>query len=56
MAWQAAEYGERVSSGFGTPLVLPYALIPIGFIALSIQFLPGIFKPVMQIFKATKSS
>lgn len=56
MAWQAAEYGERVSSGFGTPLVLPYALIPVGFIALSVQFLPGIFKPVMQIFKATKSS
>ena len=54
MAWQAAEYGERVSSGFGTPLVLPYALIPIGFVALSIQFLPGIFNPIMHTFKTKK--
>lgn len=39
IAWQAFEYGERVSSGFGTPLVLPYAMLPIGFGTLGIQFL-----------------
>jgi TRAP-type C4-dicarboxylate transport system permease small subunit len=39
IAWQAGEYGERVSSAFGTPLVLPYAIIPLGFGLLGIQFL-----------------
>ncbi len=36
---QAAEYGERVSSSFGTPMVIPYAMLPIGFGALALQFL-----------------
>lgn len=39
MAAQAWEYGERVSSGFGTPIAYPYALIPLGFGALGLQFL-----------------
>ncbi|WP_227369232.1 TRAP transporter small permease subunit [Halomonas sp. M20] len=39
LALQAFEYGERVSSAFGTPMVLPYALIPVGFTALGLQFL-----------------
>lgn len=39
IAWQAGEYGERVSSAFGTPLVLPYAIIPLGFGLLGVQFL-----------------
>lgn len=46
MAWrgllitlQAWEYGERVSSSFGTPMVYPYALLPVGFTLLAIQFL-----------------
>lgn len=39
LAWQAFDYGERVSSGFGTPLVLPYAMLPIGFGCLALQFL-----------------
>ncbi|MBY5927929.1 TRAP transporter small permease [Halomonas denitrificans] len=39
MAYQAFEYGERVSSSLGTPMVLPYALLPIGFTALGLQFL-----------------
>jgi TRAP-type C4-dicarboxylate transport system permease small subunit len=38
MAYQAWEYGERVSSSFGTPMALPYALLPIGFGTLAIQF------------------
>lgn len=38
IAAQAAEYGERVSSSFGTPMVIPYAMLPIGFGALAIQF------------------
>ena len=39
LAWQAFDYGERVSSGFGTPLVIPYAMLPIGFGCLALQFL-----------------
>ncbi|MBL3568614.1 MULTISPECIES: TRAP transporter small permease [Rhodovulum] len=39
MAEQAWDYGERVSSGFGTPMVLPYALLPLGFGTLALQFL-----------------
>lgn len=39
MAYQAYEYGERVSSAFGTPMVLPYAMLPIGFGVLALQFL-----------------
>jgi len=38
MAYQAWEYGERVSSSFGTPMVYPYALLPIGFGMLAVQF------------------
>jgi TRAP-type C4-dicarboxylate transport system permease small subunit len=39
MAAQALEYGERVSSYLGTPMIYPYALLPIGFAALGSQFL-----------------
>lgn len=39
MAYQAWDYGERVSSSFGTPMVIPYALMPIGFGTLALQFL-----------------
>ncbi|MGR3493785.1 TRAP transporter small permease [Citreimonas sp.] len=38
MAYQAWEYGERVSSSFGTPMVYPYAMIPIGFGLLAVRF------------------
>lgn len=39
MAYDAWIYGERVSSSFGTPIVLPYAMLPIGFGTLGLQFL-----------------
>jgi TRAP-type C4-dicarboxylate transport system permease small subunit len=39
MAYEAWQYGERVSSAFGTPMVYPYSLIPIGFGVLGLQFL-----------------
>jgi TRAP-type C4-dicarboxylate transport system permease small subunit len=45
MAWrgglitlQALQYGERVSSSFGTPMVFPYSMLSIGFGMLAIQF------------------
>jgi TRAP-type C4-dicarboxylate transport system permease small subunit len=50
MAWyggehtlQAVEFGERVSSSLGTPMVFPYAMLPIGFGALALQFLIDAF-------------
>ncbi len=46
MAYQAWEYGERVSSSFGTPMVYPYAMIPIGFGMLTIRFLLNILDAV----------
>ena len=39
MAFDAHQYGERVSSAFGTPMVFPYGLLPVGFGALTLQFL-----------------
>lgn len=39
LASDAYEYSERVSSSLGTPMVLPYGLLPIGFGALTLQFL-----------------
>ena len=38
IAYQAWDYGERVSSSFGTPMVVPYALLPLGFGLLAIRF------------------
>lgn len=38
IAFQAWEYGERVSSSFGTPMVFPYAMLPLGFGLLTLRF------------------
>lgn len=38
LSYQAWDYGERVSSSFGTPMVFPYGILPIGFGLLTIQF------------------
>jgi TRAP-type C4-dicarboxylate transport system permease small subunit len=51
MAHDAWLYGERVSSSFGTPMVFPYALIPIGFGALAIQFLVDAVYAVSDLIK-----
>ncbi|WP_108658358.1 TRAP transporter small permease [Acuticoccus kandeliae] len=44
MAHDSFIYGERVSSAFGTPMWIPYSMIPIGFGALGLQFFVGIFR------------
>ncbi|GHE20338.1 TRAP transporter small permease [Halomonas urumqiensis] len=49
MAMQAFEYGERVSSALGTPMVYPYALMPIGFAALGLQFLIDAFSAFKRL-------
>lgn len=45
MAHDAFSFGERVSSSFGTPMWIPYSLIPIGFGALGLQFSLELFVP-----------
>ncbi|CUH61590.1 TRAP transporter small permease [Thalassobacter stenotrophicus] len=47
MAHQAWDFGERVSSSFGTPMVYPYALLPLGFGMLALQFLFNALDAVM---------
>ena len=39
ITWQAWQYGERVSSSFGTPMWLPYGMLPLGFGVLCLIFL-----------------
>lgn len=39
LAHDAWFHNERVSSVFGTPMVFPYAILPIGFGVLAVQFL-----------------
>lgn len=45
MAHDAYAFGERVSSALGTPMWLPYAMLPIGFGLLGLQFLLNMFRP-----------
>jgi TRAP-type C4-dicarboxylate transport system permease small subunit len=47
MAMDAFAYNERVSSAFGTPLFIPYVLLPIGFGVMTLQFLIFAFGPVV---------
>lgn len=44
MAYDAWAYGERVSSALGTPMWLAYAMLPIGFGTLGLQFLINIVR------------
>lgn len=43
MAWAALKYDERMSSPLGTPMAIPYSLIPIGFAVLFLQYLLRLF-------------
>ncbi|WP_420393223.1 TRAP transporter small permease [Acuticoccus sp.] len=44
MTYDAWSYGERVSSAFGTPTWIPYAMLPIGFGTLGLQFAINAFR------------
>ena len=39
MSWVAFKYGERMSSPLGTPMVIPYLFIPVGFGILALYYL-----------------
>jgi len=38
MAWAAYQHNDRMSTSLGTPLAIPYALIPIGFALLGLTY------------------
>jgi TRAP-type C4-dicarboxylate transport system permease small subunit len=44
MAWAALKYDERMSSPLGTPMVIPYMLIPVGFGVMAFYYLLSLFK------------
>ena len=43
MAMQAFRYHERMSTALGTPMVIPYLFIPIGFAVLGLQYVVKLF-------------
>jgi TRAP-type C4-dicarboxylate transport system permease small subunit len=47
MAEQAYLYGERVSSALGTPMVLPYSMLPIGFGVMALVFLVQLIQSIV---------
>ena len=38
MAWQAWLHNDRMSTSLGTPMVIPYLLLPVGFFLLALQY------------------
>ena len=39
MAWTAWLHNDRMSTSLGTPMVIPYIFLPIGFLLLALQYL-----------------
>ena len=44
MAWAALKYDERMSTPLGTPMVIPYMFIPVGFGVMALYYLLALFK------------
>jgi TRAP-type C4-dicarboxylate transport system permease small subunit len=38
VAWQAWLHNDRMSTSLGTPMVIPYLLLPVGFCLLALQY------------------
>ena len=38
MAWKAWVHNDRMSTSLGTPMVIPYLLLPVGFFLLALQY------------------
>ncbi len=48
MAMQAFQYNERMSTSLGTPLVIPYLFIPVGFGVLCLQYVLKFLRPFAE--------
>ena len=46
MTLQALQYDERMSTSLGTPMAIPYVLLPVGFGVLGLTFLARLRQPV----------
>ncbi len=44
IAMQALQYHERMSTPLGTPMVIPYMFIPIGFAVLGLEYILKLFQ------------
>ncbi len=42
MAWKAWLHNDRMSTSLGTPMVIPYLFLPIGFLLLALQYLSDV--------------
>jgi TRAP-type C4-dicarboxylate transport system permease small subunit len=42
MAWKAWLHNDRMSTSLGTPIVIPYLFLPIGFLLLALQYLSDV--------------
>ena len=42
MTWQAWQNNDRMSTSLGTPMFIPYLLLPLGFILLALQYVIAI--------------
>jgi TRAP-type C4-dicarboxylate transport system permease small subunit len=42
MAWKAWLHNDRMSTSLGTPMVIPYLFLPIGFLLLALQYLSNV--------------
>lgn len=56
MAINAFRYDQRMSTPLGTPMVIPYLFIPIGFTVLGLQFLGRLFGSRAKPHKAEDDS
>lgn len=44
MAWQAFQHNDRMSTSLGTPMVIPYLFLPVGFGLMGLYFLGALWK------------
>ena len=48
MAWAAYQHSDRMSTSLGTPMAIPYALIPIGFALLGLTYAVRLFPRITE--------
>lgn len=48
MSMHALEFNERMSTSLGTPMVIPYLFIPVGFGVLGLQYLVRLLRPMAK--------
>jgi len=52
MAWKAWLHNDRMSTSLGTPMVIPYLFLPIGFLLLALQYLSNMTSTLRKVSAA----